>query len=153
MPGAPERRQGLAPLQDSDHRSGHIAVTGAWRTHHYQQVPHTHPWEQPKHSLACIPMASHSKQKLKDLVNCCFYFFFFHKPACPCRSFTKGWAFIFPVDILWKGECQWKLDLLMNNFCGRQVRWKFMKDLNLSLWPWTNSTRKEKAANAGRKDR
>lgn len=77
VPSVPERRQGLVLLQDNDHQSGHIAVTGAWSTYHYQQVTHTHPWEQLKYSLACIPMASHSKQKLKDLVNCCFYFFFF----------------------------------------------------------------------------
>lgn len=93
------------------------------------------------------------KEEIKDLVNCCFNFFIlFYKPACPCRSFTKAWAFLLPVDILWKGECQWKLDLLMNTFCGQQVRWKFMKDLNLSLWPWTNSMRKEKAVNLGRRD-
>lgn len=45
--------------------------------HHYQQVTHTRLWEQLRYGLACIPMASHSKQKLKDLVNCCFFYFLF----------------------------------------------------------------------------
>lgn len=75
--GVLQMMQRLVLLQQNDQQSGHIAVTGAWCTYHRQQVTRTQFWEQLKYSLACIPMASHSKQKLKDLVNCCFFFFFF----------------------------------------------------------------------------